>query len=63
MSELGMKIFNKGKEEGIKEGILLEKNNTIKILLDLLDDEAISLRTKLPIEEIKELRQRYSKNI
>ena len=60
MSELGMKIFNKGKEEGIKEGIkegiLLEKNNTIKILLDLLDDEAISNKVSIPIEVVRKIR-------
>jgi predicted transposase/invertase (TIGR01784 family) len=49
--------LNKAKEEGIQQG---EKNKAIAIaknLLDVLDDETISLKTGLLIEEVVKLRK------
>lgn len=48
-----------GREEGREEG---EKNKSLEIaknLLDVLDDETISIKTGLIIEEVKELRDKY----
>lgn len=44
------------KEEGLEEGRLLERINIAKNLLDVLDNETISLKTGLTIEEIENLR-------
>ncbi len=49
--------FGKTREEGIEKG---EKNKAIEIsknLLDILDDETISMKTGLTIEEVKGLRE------
>ena len=52
--EKGMKEgMKKGIEKGIEEG----KLEIVKNLLDVLDDETISLKTVLTIEKIKELRK------
>ncbi|ONI41259.1 hypothetical protein AN640_08170 [Candidatus Epulonipiscium fishelsonii] len=52
--------IKEGKEIGIKEGIEkgMEKKQIeiAKELLDVLDDLTISLKTKLPLEEIQKLR-------
>jgi len=52
--------IQKGIEEGIEKGIEKgEKNKAIEIaknLLDILDDETISMKTGLTIEEVKRLR-------
>ena len=52
--------FEKTREEGIQKGIEKgEKNKAIEIaknLLDILDDETISMKTGLTIEEVKRLR-------
>ncbi len=52
--------IQKGIEEGIEKGIEKgEKNKAIEIaknLLDILDDETISIKTGLTIEEVKRLR-------
>ena len=47
----------KGIEKGRKEGIQQEKIEIAKKLLDVLDDETISLKTGLTIEKIKQLRK------
>ncbi|MDR5588791.1 hypothetical protein RGC78_15075, partial [Clostridium sp. 5N-1] len=45
-----------GIEEGIQKGIQKGKIEIAKNLLDVLDDETISLKTGLSIDEIKKLR-------
>ena len=45
-----------GIEEGMQKGIEKEKINIAKNLLDILDDETISLKTGLSIAQIKNLR-------
>ena len=47
----------KGIEKGIEKGIQQEKIEIAKNLLDVLDDETISLKTGLTIEKIKQLRE------
>ncbi len=46
------KGMQKGKEEGLKEG----KIEIAKNLLDVLDDETISLKTGLSVDEVRKLR-------
>lgn len=46
----------KGREQGLEEGKLLERINIAKNLLDVLDNETISLKTGLSVEEIEKLR-------
>ena len=48
--------LKEGKELGLKKGELKAKIEIAKNLLDILDDETISLKTGLTIEEIKKLR-------
>ncbi len=51
------KVEERGIEKGIEKG---EKNKAIEIaknLLDILDDETISMKTGLTIEEVKALRE------
>ena len=50
------KAKREGREEGIEEGINIEKLSIAKKLLDILDNETISLKTGLTIEEIEALR-------
>ncbi|ATD54322.1 Rpn family recombination-promoting nuclease/putative transposase [Clostridium chauvoei] len=45
-----------GREQGLEEGKLLERINIAKNLLDVLDNETISLKTGLSVEEIEKLR-------
>lgn len=52
------KGIEKGKKEGLKEGAKKEKFEIAKKLLDILDDETISIKIGLPLEEIKELRNK-----
>ena len=47
----------KGIEKGIEKGIQQEKIEIAKNLLDVLDDETISLKTGLTIEKIQQLRK------
>ncbi|QAA33571.1 Rpn family recombination-promoting nuclease/putative transposase [Clostridium manihotivorum] len=53
--------LNKAKEEGMQQGIEQgEKNKAIAIaknILDVLDDETISLKTGLSLEEVKKIRK------
>jgi predicted transposase/invertase (TIGR01784 family) len=51
-----MKAKNDGLEQGREEGIEQEKLSIAKNLLDILDDETISLKTGLSIEIIQNLR-------
>ena len=50
--------FGSGKAEGIKQ----EKLEIAKNLLDILDDETISLKTGLSVQEVCELRKESSAN-
>ena len=45
-------------EKGIKQGIKQEKIEIAKNLLDVLDDETISLKTGLSLEELGKLREK-----
>ena len=47
----------KGIKQGIKQGAKIEKIEIAKKLLDVLDDETISLKTGLSLEEVKEIRK------
>ena len=44
------------KEEGIEEGREHERYNLAVSLLDVLDDETISAKTRYTVEEIQEMR-------
>ena len=67
LEEILKKEFERGFEEGFKQGFeeglkQARKQQAIEIaknLLDVLDDETISLKTGLSIEEIKKLRKDY----
>lgn len=48
--------IKEGKKEGIKEGIEKRNIELAKNLLDILDDETISLKTGLEIDVVKKLR-------
>lgn len=54
MSPLGQKIFNEGQLEKQKE---IAKN-----LMDILNDEMISKKCDLSIDEVKQLRKEYEEN-
>ena len=47
----------KGMVKGIEQGAKIEKIEIAKKLLDVLDDEIISLKTGLSLEEVKEIRK------
>ena len=47
----------KGMVKGIEQGAKIEKIEIAKKLLDVLDDETISLKTGLSLEEVEKLRQ------
>ena len=49
--------FEEGKEEGVAEGRIEEKEKNAKALLDVLDDETISKKLDMPIEKVKKLRK------
>lgn len=57
LNEAERKGIEKGRREGIEEGIKQEKVEIAKNLLDVLDDETISLKTGLTIEKIQQLRK------
>lgn len=57
LNEAERKGIEKGRKEGIEEGIKQEKVEIAKNLLDVLDDETISLKTGLTIEKIQQLRK------
>ncbi|MBX7407816.1 Rpn family recombination-promoting nuclease/putative transposase [Clostridium chauvoei] len=48
--------LEQGREQGLEEGKLLERINIAKNLLDVLDNETISLKTGLSVDEIEKLR-------
>ena len=49
--------LNEAERKGIEKGIQQEKIEIAKNLLDVLDDETISLKTGLTIERIQQLRK------
>lgn len=51
------KAKNEGREEGREEGRREEKKEIARKLIDILDDETISKKVGIAIEEIKELRK------
>ncbi len=48
--------LSNAEKKGREEGKLLERINIAKNLLDVLDNETISLKTGLSVEEIEKLR-------
>jgi predicted transposase YdaD len=48
--------LQRGLEQGIERGIERGKRATAIALLDILDDEMISLKVGIPLAEVKELR-------
>jgi flagellar biosynthesis/type III secretory pathway protein FliH len=48
--------IEQGIEQGMEKGMEKEKLNIAKNLLDILDDETISLKTGLSVEVINKLR-------
>ncbi|MFL7797811.1 hypothetical protein OIM93_13300, partial [Clostridium chauvoei] len=53
LSNAAEKGREQGREQGLEEGKLLERINIAKNLLDVLDNETISLKTGLSVEEIE----------
>ena len=51
------KGIEKGVKQGLEQGAKQEKIEIAKNLLDVLDDETISLKTGLSMEEVKEIRK------
>lgn len=55
--------IQKGRQKGIQEGEQIgrekEKIELAKALLDILDDEMIAQKTKLPLDIVRELRKNY----
>ena len=49
--------LNEAERKGIEKGIQQEKIEIAKNLLDVLDDETISLKTGLTVEKIQQLRK------
>ena len=57
LNEAERKGIEKGRKEGIEKGIKQRNIEIAKNLLDVLDDETISLKTGLTIEKIQQLRK------
>ena len=57
LNEAERKGVEKGREQGIKEGEKKKSMEIAKNLLDVLDNETISLKTGLSIDEIENLRK------
>ncbi len=55
--------FEEGVEEGIEKGKAEAIEQSAKALMDILDDETISKKLKLPIERVKELRREMNETI
>lgn len=55
--------FEEGVEEGIEKGKVEAIEQSAKALMDILDDETISKKLKLPIERVKELRREVNEPI
>ena len=51
--------LNEAERKGIEKGIQQEKIEIAKNLMDVLDDETISLKTGLSVEKIQQLRKEY----
>ena len=49
--------LNEAERKGIEKGIQQEKIEIAKNLMDVLDDETISLKTGLTVEKIQQLRK------
>lgn len=56
-------IKEEAKLEGKLEGKIAAKLELARELLDVLDDETIATKTKLPLEQVKKLRQETLKDI
>ena len=56
-----MKTEERGRREGIKEGIKEERFTIARALLDILDNETIALKTGLSVEEVADLRTENKK--
>ncbi len=50
--------IEKGVKQGLEQGAKQEKIEIAKNLLDVLDDETISLKTGLSLEEVEKLREK-----
>lgn len=50
------KGIQQGIEKGIQQGIIDERLKNAKNLLDILDDETISIKLNLELETVKKLR-------
>ncbi|WP_040328019.1 hypothetical protein [Clostridium ihumii] len=58
IEEIRKKYYTqKGREEGIEKGRKEEKLELAIKLLDILDDETISLKVGLDINEVKKIRE------
>ena len=58
IDEIRKKYYTqKGREEGIDKGRKEEKLELARKLLDILDDETISLKVGLDINEVKKIRK------
>ena len=57
LNEAERKGVEKGREQGIKEGEKKKSMEIAKNLLDVLDNETISLKTGLSIDEVEDLRK------
>ena len=56
MTQLGQMIYDDGKKKGIEQGRILATIELARELLDILSDEAIAKKTKLPLSEVQRLR-------
>ena len=54
-------VEERGRREGIKEGIKEERFTIARALLDILDNETIALKTGLSVEEVADLRTENKK--
>lgn len=48
--------IEQGIQKGIQQGIMSERLENARNLLDILDDETISIKLKLELETVKKLR-------
>ena len=56
-------LISTGVEQGIKQGIKQGIYEVAINLLDILDNEMISKKTGLPVEEVMALRKKYGKQL
>ncbi len=61
--EAKFKGLQEGRQEGLQEGLQQgrqeEKLELAKALLDILDNEMIARKTKLPLDVVQDLRRKY----